>query len=79
MIADNIRKLCEVRDNQKPILINGDEKWLPEIMIDIEMFDDNLFWGRFAKPGARFSPDFIHDRMWEDERKNLLLAPPPGK
>ncbi len=28
---------------------------------------------------VRFPPDIIHDQMWEEERKSLLLAPPPGK
>lgn len=27
----------------------------------------------------RFPPDIIHDQMWEDERKSVILAPPQGE
>lgn len=78
VIEDDVRKLCEVRDNWKPMLINGVGKPPPD-MILWETIDDDLWRIRFDKRGALTPPDIIHDRMWEDERKNFLLAPPPGK
>jgi len=90
VIEDDVRKLCEVIEvskgkyrldengQWKPVLINGDMP-LPNIIIDIEWFKDNFPWSPFEKRGARFSPDFVHDRTWEDERQGLLFAPPPGK
>ncbi len=92
VIEDEVRKLCEVRDkfelsegkdrtengHWKPILINGVDKPPPNIILWGTIGDD--WWQRrFDKPGALAPPDIIHGRMWEDERKSFLLAPPPGK
>ena len=90
VIEDDVRKLCEVIElskgkysldengQWKPVLINGDMP-LPNIIIDIEWFNDNFPWSPFEKPGARFPPDIIRYRTWENERKGLLFGPPPGK
>ena len=72
VVGNDDLKLSEIRGIGPPILINGYMP-LPNILLDMEI--DNYFWSPFVKPGARFAPDFIHDRMWEDERKSVLLAP----
>lgn len=93
VIEDDVLNICEVRDifklpagkyrlfengHWKPFLIDGDGEPSREI-IDLHPTYYNSWGYQFAKPGARFPPDIIHDRMWEDERQGLLFAPPPGK